>query len=200
MSTKAEEFLENFLQHKYDPVKAREYYLRTRKLKGRRKAAAQPTGGRPEPAAVVVRSKGPPKQSANQKQALAAARVAAIQKRLDALKEVLAQLVEQAKKRSGVETKPDPKKKEAAKKDDKPKTAAEKKKDAKAQKERREKEERLSPDQKVAAIQKEMAQVREKIAEIRAQMAKTAKRPQPTTSKPDPDRDQTPGTKPPTAR
>jgi len=29
------EFIDDFLQHDYDPVKAREYYLRTRKLKGR---------------------------------------------------------------------------------------------------------------------------------------------------------------------
>lgn len=30
-------FIDDFLQHDYDPVKAREYYLRTRKLKGRKK-------------------------------------------------------------------------------------------------------------------------------------------------------------------
>lgn len=29
------EFVDNFLEHEYDPVKARQYYLRTRKLKGR---------------------------------------------------------------------------------------------------------------------------------------------------------------------
>lgn len=33
--TLSREFVEEFLQHKYDPVKAREYYLRTRKLKGK---------------------------------------------------------------------------------------------------------------------------------------------------------------------
>ncbi len=35
--TDSNEFIENFLEHRsiYDPVKAREYYLRTRKLKGR---------------------------------------------------------------------------------------------------------------------------------------------------------------------
>lgn len=40
MSSKAEDFIENFLSHYaseyYDPAKAREYYLRTRELKGRR--------------------------------------------------------------------------------------------------------------------------------------------------------------------
>lgn len=33
--TDVEQFIDDFLQHDYDPVKAREYYLRTRKLKGR---------------------------------------------------------------------------------------------------------------------------------------------------------------------
>lgn len=30
------DFIDDFLQHEYDPAKAREYYLRTRKLKGRK--------------------------------------------------------------------------------------------------------------------------------------------------------------------
>lgn len=34
--THVDDFIEDFLEHKYDPVKAREYYLRTRKLKGRK--------------------------------------------------------------------------------------------------------------------------------------------------------------------
>lgn len=33
--TDVKEFVEKFFKHEYDPVKAREYYLRTRKLKGR---------------------------------------------------------------------------------------------------------------------------------------------------------------------
>lgn len=41
--TVVEEFVEEFLSHEYDPVKAREYYLRTRKLKGRQAAAVKPT-------------------------------------------------------------------------------------------------------------------------------------------------------------
>lgn len=38
--TDTNEFIENFLAHDYDPVKAREYYLRTRKLKGRKPGTA----------------------------------------------------------------------------------------------------------------------------------------------------------------
>lgn len=40
----AEEFIEDFLAHRaeYDPIKAREYYLRTRELKGREKGNADP--------------------------------------------------------------------------------------------------------------------------------------------------------------
>ena len=44
--------------HAYDPVKAREYYLRTRKLKGRKKAAAKPVGAA---ASIKLTPKGPPK-------------------------------------------------------------------------------------------------------------------------------------------
>jgi hypothetical protein len=128
--------------------------------------------------------------------------VAAIQKRLDRLKEVLAELVEQAKRRSGIEVDDDKSKKSTA--ETKPekakrKTAAEKKEDAKAAKERREKEQRLSPDQKVAAIQKEMAQVRDQIAEIRAKLAKPVRPAAPPTSNQGSSKDQTPGTKPQTA-
>lgn len=36
-----DEFLGDILQHEYDPVKAREYYLRTRKLKGRERKILQ---------------------------------------------------------------------------------------------------------------------------------------------------------------
>lgn len=199
-----EEFVEDYLAHAgkyYDPAKAREYYLRTRKLKGRKAATAEATVGRhPPKAAPPPRRSGP--QTAKQKQALATARVAAIQKRLDALKEVLAQLVEQAKKRSGVE----PEKSKAAKKTadskgskEKPKTAQEKREAAKDAKERRAKEGATSPDAKIAAIQKEMAQVRDQIAKLREQMRRPAKKAAPPTSKPGSPKDQTPGTKPETA-
>jgi DNA polymerase III delta prime subunit len=51
----AEEFIANFLEHKrvYDPVKAREYYLRTRELKGRRSASALKTESKKERWAYV---------------------------------------------------------------------------------------------------------------------------------------------------
>lgn len=44
--TDVNEFVDNFLAHEYDPVKAREYYLRTRQLKGRKKASAKPINPR----------------------------------------------------------------------------------------------------------------------------------------------------------
>jgi hypothetical protein len=204
MSKKVDDVLEAVIAHAYDPQKAHEYYLRTRKLKGRRRASDQLSGPREgfNPGGSAT---APPRRSARQtpkqRQALARARVAAIQKRLDRLKEVLAELVEQAKRRSGIEVDDKSEKSTAETKDAKPKrrTAAEKKKDAKAQAERREKEQRLSPDQKVAAIQKEMAQVREQIAEIRAKLARPARPAQQPTSNQDSGKDQTPGTKPQTA-
>ena len=39
--TNVGEFIEDFLEHEYDPVKARAYYLRTRKLKGRKPGSVE---------------------------------------------------------------------------------------------------------------------------------------------------------------
>lgn len=36
-----DEFIEDFLEHAYNPAKRREYYLRTRKLKGRKSASSE---------------------------------------------------------------------------------------------------------------------------------------------------------------
>lgn len=198
------EFIGEFLEHVYDPKKAHEYYERTKKLKGRKRGTSStyatrvtaPSANTRTRAAAVATSggKAPAKKTAG-----ADARVAAIQARLDRLKEVLAELVAQAKGRAGVEPESNTKKKTESSKDSKPekKTAAEKKKDAKAAKERRDKEAKLSPDQRVAAIQKEMQQVREQIADIRARMAAAAKRTPPrASSSAGSEKNQTPGNRP----
>ena len=94
----------------YDAQKAREYYLRTRKLKGRKKGSGQPTptgrnprGAQPKAAPHPVK----PRKTKAQKQKEAEVQVAALKKRLARLKEALAELVKAAKLRSGVETKTD---------------------------------------------------------------------------------------------
>jgi len=108
----------------YDPVKAHQYYLRTRKLKGRKKAGAQPpkltpAGGRKIP-------KAPPKkhtqisdlnpQQKRELQVVARARVEKAQKKLNELNKKLKDKLAEAKK--------------AERDAKKPKTAAEKSKDA----------------------------------------------------------------------
>lgn len=83
----------------YDPAKARAYYLRTRNLKGR-KAGGQDVTGQPQAEAVKT-TKGSSRQ-----QEIKAQKVA-LTKRLDKLRSILAELVDKAKSRSGVEDKPD---------------------------------------------------------------------------------------------
>jgi hypothetical protein len=108
----------------YDPKKAHDYYLRTRKLKGRKKAGAQPpkltpAGGRTIP-------KAPPKkhtqisdlspQQKRELQVVARARVQKAQQKLNELNRKLKDKLAEAKK--------------AERDAKKPKTAAEKAKDA----------------------------------------------------------------------
>lgn len=151
---------DSYLLHagSYDPQKRREYYLRTRKLKGRHRGLGTVgTGGRP-PAPV---KKAPPKPHY-------AEQVAALEKRLKRLKEVLSHLVEDAKKRSGAETntKPSTSKTAASKsKGGSSKvTPTERKKAAKASAEYRKKHpEKKTPKEEVAALEKQIADIRKKI-------------------------------------
>lgn len=86
----------------YDPVKAHEYYLRTRELKGRAPAVVKPLVGRSKNAVV---SKNPPIKDSPLKVALKL-RVADLQIRLDKLKTLLDELVKAADaKRSPAKTK-----------------------------------------------------------------------------------------------
>lgn len=119
----------------YDPVKAHEYYLRTRQLKGRHRGS-----GNPPPRATAAS----PNQAAAARRQRLMQEKAALERRLDHLRDVLAKLVADAKRRSGVET---PTKKTAATKKtasaskkssstkDKPLTEAQKREKAKKAKE-----------------------------------------------------------------
>ena len=108
----------------YDPVKAHQYYLRTRKLKGRKNAATQPP--KLVPAGERKIPKAPPKkhtqisdlspQQKRELQVVAKARVEAAQKKLNELNRKLKDKIAEAKK--------------AERDAKKPKTAAEKAKDA----------------------------------------------------------------------
>jgi chromosome segregation ATPase len=151
----------------YDPQKAREYYLRTRKLKGRRRGSAvQNTSTRSSTASAAAKQKAKPKKTAAQKRKEVEIQVAALKKRLARLKEVLAELVKAAQKRSGVD-KPDPKHKADSKsnaKDAKPQTAQQKREAAKRAKENYEKnKDKQTPEKELADLKKEIKAIRAKI-------------------------------------
>lgn len=142
------------LVHSYDAAKRREYYLRNRKLKGRSPAKAKP-----------------PKKTRAQRQAerrrKLEAQVDALKGRLEKLRAVLSELTEQAKKRSGVETKKSDSKAAAATKKtpEKKLTATQKAKAAKASEEYRKK----NPDK---ALADDVKSLNEKIQSIQKRIVK----------------------------
>ena len=85
---------EDSLSHVYDPVKRREYYLKNRNLKGRKRGSGKTTKPR-------VKSKA---EIAKERHAHLSEQVTALKGRLEKLQAALKVLVEQAKKRSGVDT------------------------------------------------------------------------------------------------
>lgn len=158
----------------YDPVKAHEYYLRRRKLKGRTpgsNAAASPkrTGTSLE---TTIGGK-PNRANTKSRQAQLRAQKEALEKRLDRLREVLEELVEAAKKRSGAkdppkdaapETKVDKADRNAAEKKDKPLTAKQKSDKAKQAKEAYEKEHPNTLSQDVDILKEQVQDIQAKIA------------------------------------
>lgn len=165
----------------YDPVKAREYYLRTRKLKGRKKGRAEleTTMDRSEFNKIAKGNEGKYARPGNEKAERRYRREqlkkkkAALEKRLERLEQVLKELVEAAKKRSGVdkepkkdrapETKKDKADRNKAEKKDKPETAAEKKERAKKAKEAYEKEHPNSLSKDVEILQEQVKDIQAKI-------------------------------------
>lgn len=170
----------------YDPAKAREYYLRTRQLKGRRRGRAE------EPSSDRQKA-----SSAKPDSALRASRrgqllaeKAKLERRLDELKDALELLVDAAKKRAGVkedksEDQSDPKetaaKNEKSKKD-KPLTEKQKREKREASKEQYEKEQGTSLAQNVDSLRGQVQDVRAKleaaIADARRKSGQPEKKPQ----------------------
>jgi hypothetical protein len=169
----------------YDPAKAREYYLRTRKLKGRKKGRAEPpkTTYRPKgspPPKAATQPKGDQHQKARARRKALLAEKERLERRLDRLEEVLREAVEAAKKRSGVETKEE---KKADKKEtkEKPLTKAEKREKAKEERERREKEEpKTTLSQDIETLRGQIADIRDKIQDaLEDARRKTRSKPKP---------------------
>lgn len=163
----------------YDPVKAHEYYLRKRKLKGRKrgvtraefeKAATGNEGTYDRPGPKANRT------DTDSRRAELKAQKEALNKRLDRLRDVLAELVEAAKKRSGgdpnesrdekgkaPETKVDKADRNKAEKKSKPETPSEKKERAKKAKEAYEKENPNTLSQDVDILKSQVEDIQEKI-------------------------------------
>lgn len=171
------------IRHEYDPVQAHLYYMRTRKLKGRKPGEAPPAPqprqaqGRPgqmarKPTHKMVATKHPSNAAIK---AAADQRVMALKARLEKLRNELKGLVEEAKKRSGVTTpqKDDPQPKagqtKSAATKEKPRSQSEKDKAAKAAKERYDK---LHPE---AALLTQIADVQKKIEKKREELLKSVK-------------------------
>lgn len=172
------------IRHEYDPVKAHLYYIQNRKLKGRKPGEAPPapqsrqTQRRPiqmapkPPAHRMVATKHPSNAAIK---AAADKRVMELKARLEKLRTELKGLVEEAKKRSGVDTskKDDPQPKgdqtKSASTKEKPRSQSEKDKAARAAKERYDKE---HPE---AALLTQIADVQKKIEKKREELLKSVK-------------------------
>lgn len=142
--------IQNLMKHAYDPVKAREYYLRTRKLKGRKKAAAKPQTNMILKSRQPIRSNsGPKKPSGATKTAQRKALKAQIQNMERKLKKLEDLIRDREREEASEDRKSKAKKERAAKEADKPKTAAEKAEVARENKKYREKnEQKLKTDAK----------------------------------------------------
>lgn len=161
---------------RYDPVKAREYYLRTRKLKGRKPAASKPAPSKTVSKRVQGSVGKPNRAKTKSRQAELKAQKEALEKRLERLREVLADLVEAAKKRSGgdpnkkkdekgkaPETQVDKADRNKAEKDRKPLTAKQKADKAKKAKEEYEKEHPTSLSDDVEILREQVKDIQGKI-------------------------------------
>lgn len=162
----------------YDPVKAREYYLRTRKLKGRKKGSSLQKSGRPGghlPATVGKSAGRPNRADTKSRRAELLAQKVALEKRLEHLREVLAQRVKEAKalgaapkpkkdeKGKAPETQVDKADRNNAEKKAKPLTSSQKAKKAKAAKDAYEKEHPTSLSQDVEILKAQVQDIRKKI-------------------------------------
>lgn len=164
----------------YNAQSAHDYYLRTRKLKGRTSAAVKPLAGKRIGTTRVsaIRKKAGPTKTTAQRHSEMQAKVKGLQGRLDKLNKLLAVLVKQAKARGGVPipTKSDSKTASATasggSQDSASKlTAQQKAAQAKSSKDFYEKHKNDASSANVAAIEEKIKIVTAKIVQMRADLA-----------------------------
>lgn len=167
------------LAHDYDPVKAKEYYERTKKLKGRKKGVEDDENlldGNSTIEGLDNRGSNKSGPVSESRKAEIDAEVEALKKRLAALKKILKELVDQAKQRAGVEGEDEDsedsegseKSKREKKSSEEKLSAAEKRKKAKADKERYEEE---NPESKLEEVRDQISEIAEKIKKAREKLA-----------------------------
>jgi hypothetical protein len=132
------EFELDQLMHEYDPVKAHQYYLRTRKLKGRKKGSGVSPSNLQKSFNRAMKSVASKKDSpakAKQRRELKAV----IQRMENKLQKLEALITKKAREEASENRKSKAKKERAAKEKDKPKSAAEKAEAARENKKYRDK-------------------------------------------------------------
>lgn len=209
MAFDAETWIQNTFfsfQHAYDPVKAREYYLKTRELKGRKKGVEKaPTSVDKLPSWVtdtvevedtsdnIKKVSGPvkPTVDAGALREAATKRQAQLRARLERLEGVLADLVEKSAQAAGADTKESTEKSKETEKSDskekeKPKTAAEKKDAAKKAKEDYEKNKKPESSPSDQDLQNQIEAIQKKITDARASLQSAIARAKAIKPKPKP--------------
>jgi hypothetical protein len=169
------------LLHEYDPAKAREYYLRTRELKGRAVAAGKAASKASKSITVKPTVKAKTSSDSDRLKKIAEQRVAALKTRLDKLEKLISELVKQAKARTGADAPSSDasgsKSSTGAKSssDRKPLTAAQKREAAKKAKERREKDGDQSLSAQAKALDDKIEKAQDRIKKLKAQIAEARK-------------------------
>lgn len=162
---------EGKLFHDYDPVKRREYYLKTRELTGRKAGSPKELEGLARSSSHLGKAKPRPKiKTATERRKATEARLAQLQGRLKKLQEVLADLV----KKTGGDHKKDDSPDHKKKKEPSKLTAKQKADAAKRSKEYRKKN---PPSEQIKQITAKIKTIQAKIAKLRAEAKTPEKKP-----------------------
>ena len=165
------DFIQHYTDQIYDPVKAHEYYERTKQLTGRKSGQATSSSGRKSSSNSSSSRKTIAPESAAQKKAKFEAEVASLKSRLENLRALLRELVVEAKKRSGVDVTPEGETEpETSKTDDKltPQQKAEKAK--KSHEYYEETKGTLPSQEETHVLRQKIVLIEKKIAEMRVKL------------------------------
>lgn len=163
----------------YDPNKRREYYLKTRELKGRTPGSGESSGGgSSSSSAPAAKPKAPSKEEAA---LITKKKIEQMKARLKKLRETIKNLVAEAKKWSGTPVKPDAK---TAKGAPEVKLTAKQKADAaKRSKENYEKNKKTTGSDEVKDLQAQIDKAVERIKKLKKDLDSSTKSQKPKANK-----------------